>query len=383
MEEEITSLLKKTSNSIARTLRVGLFCIVLAGSLPAQEQDIDLSRLSGREIYVQFCSRCHGEDGKGNIPEEMLQNMEAPPPDLTEPYFNSAEKRLAWFRVIKFGGDIEGLSMSMPSWGESFSDKQIQEMIEYMKSFIPQDDYPQGELNFLRAHSVTKAYVEQEALIIPAYTLKNARQRASETATILYYANRFGNRFQYEVKAPIKSVSSPLRNDWGLGDIELGVKYAFFDDYIKGTIASVGFEVELPTGDEGRGFGKGTVVAVPYFAAGMSANKFLELQGSARIDAPLDPAMANAGLKYGVSAVLILSDSRQGLFPGFELSGQKNLTSEESVFSIIPKVYVGLTRRGHVAISFGIEIPISAQKPFNSRWLAFFLWDYADSGIWW
>ncbi|MBI4428526.1 MAG: c-type cytochrome [Ignavibacteriales bacterium] len=381
-------LLRKTSkikkNDIARPLRFGLLSTLLVSQLLAQDDPPDISILSGKEIYIQFCSRCHGDDGKGNIPKEMLQNMDAPPPDLTEPYFNSGEKRLAWFRVIKFGGDIECLSMSMPSWGESFSDRQIEEMVEHIKTFVPQHEYPQGEVNFLRAHAVTKAFVEQEALLIPTYTSKTVNgENRSETKTTFYYASRFGNRFQYELKAPIQSASSSSGREFGLGNLELGFKYAFFDDHSNGIILSTGIEAEVPTGDESKGFSSGTIIGIPYIAAGIGVGHSVEFQGSAKIDAPFNRSKANPELKYGFSTAFILSDSRMGLFPGIEITGTKDLTNRTHMFSIIPKLYVGLTKRGHVGFSVGSEIPVSSEKAFSSRWLAFLLWDYADGGLWW
>lgn len=355
---------------------------VMTFTLRAQDETPDISKLSGKEIYVQFCSRCHGDDGKGQIPEEMLLNMEAPPPDLTQPYFSSGEKRKSWHRVIKYGGDIEGLSMSMPSWGDSFSDRQIDEMVEHMKTFVPQEEYPQGETNFLRAHSVTKAFVEQEALIIPTYTSRTVNGASfHETSTTFYYANRFGNRFQYEAKIPVRTISSPLQNDAGFGNLELGIKYALADDYAGPSIISVGFETELPTGSESKGFSSGTIIAIPYAAAGFGVG-VAEFQGSIKVEAPFDRSKASPELKYGMSSTFVLSDSRLGFFPGVELSATKNLSTDEHLMSVIPKLYVGLSRRGHIAVSFGREIPISG-KPFDARWLAFFLWDYADGGIWW
>ncbi len=356
---------------------------ILSLTAYAQDEQPDIAKLSGKEIYSQFCSRCHGDDGKGQIPEEMIQNMEAPPPDLTEPYFSSGEKRKSWHRVIKYGGSVEGLSMSMPSWGESFSDKQIGEMIEHMKTFVPQEEYPQGEANFLRAHSVTKAFVEQEALLIPTFTSKTVNGVSfNETSTTFYYANRFDNRFQYEAKLPIRTVSSAARSDAGLGNLELGIKYAFADDYRGPSIIAVGFEVELPTGSESKGFSSGTAVAVPYIAAGIGLGP-AEFQASAKVEAPFDRSKASPEFKYGFSTTFIPSDSRLGFFPGIELSGRKDLSTDEHLMTIIPKLYIGLTRRGHIAISVGREIPVSGEKPFDSRWLAFFLWDYADGGLWW
>jgi mono/diheme cytochrome c family protein len=145
-------------------------CIFFIQGSLSQEEETDetpLEQMSGKQIYATFCSRCHGDDGRGDVPRELIENMEVEPPDLTEPYFSSREKRKDWRAVVAHGGGARGLSMAMPAWGEALSELQIHETIEYIKSFVDQERYPQGELNFVRGHTTTKAFVEQEALLIP------------------------------------------------------------------------------------------------------------------------------------------------------------------------------------------------------------------------
>jgi len=132
------------------------------GQQDTTEQVIDfetIKTMNGKQIYEVFCAKCHGIDGKGNIPEEIKQNWDVPPPDFTDGYFNTREARKDWYAVIKYGGASRGLSRTMPAFGDVFTDQQIYETIEHIKSFVDQKKYPQGELNFIRAHYVTKAYV--------------------------------------------------------------------------------------------------------------------------------------------------------------------------------------------------------------------------------
>jgi mono/diheme cytochrome c family protein len=343
---------------------------------------VDLQMMNGKQIYTEFCSRCHGLDGKGLIPEDMIENMEAPPPDLTEPYFSSREKRADWQAVVRHGGPVRGLSASMPSWEGAISELQIAETVEHMKSFVDQSAYPQGELNFFRAHSVTKAFVEQEALVIPSYTWTMEPVKKYESTTVLYYANRFGNRFQYEIKIPVETSTSAGFTEAGFGDVEVGLKYAFFDQYTSLSIVSGGLEASLPTGDKDKGFGSGAVVLVPYLAAGQGVSDLLQLQASVKFETPLDSGL-DAEMRYGVAAILVTGESKQGIFPGVELTGAKNLTSAEHRESIIPKVYWGITPRGHLALSIGFEIPLNSPEPYDGRIVAFLLWDFVDGGIWW
>lgn len=60
---------------------------------------------------------------------------------------------------------------------------------------------------------------------------------------------------------------------------------------------------------------------------------------------------------------------------------KKEFDGSAQQLSILPKLYIGLTKRGHVAFSFGPEIPIAGEKPFKHNVVAFFLWEYADGGL--
>ncbi len=372
-------------------VKIFISILVLASSLTFAQQDTmqqvidieNIKNMNGKQIYELFCAKCHGIDGKGNIPDEIKQNWDVPPPDFTDGYFNTREARNDWYAVIKYGGPARGLSQVMPAFGDIFTDEQIYDIIEHIKSFVDQKKYPQGEVNFLRAHYVKKAYVEQEFLLIPTYTYKFENgHNVNDTKVVLYYANRFGTRFQYEAKLPIQNFKSCVQNTTGIGDLELGLKYAFYDDYKSLSILTAGFEFSLPTGNEAKGFGKGTVVAVPYFAFGEGIfNGKFELQGSVQIETPLNRSKGNPELIYAFSATLILPEGRRGIFPGVELMGVKTLGANEHTISLVPKLYIALTRRGHLAISIGREIPIYGGSPFKYRYVSFVLWDYVDGGI--
>lgn len=340
--------------------------------------------MSGKEVFAEFCSRCHGIDGKGDIPREQIENMDAPPPDFTQPYFNSTEKRLNWKRVIRYGGGVEGLSMSMPAWGDALTDRQIDELVDYLKSFVDQEAYPPGELNFIRTHFVTKSMVEQEALLIPTVTASTVNgQKATNVENILYYANRFGSRYQYEVKVPLETSISPVGNGVGVGDVEMELKYAFLADGRRLAIASTGLEVALPSGSEARGFGTGTLFANPFVAAGAQLGDAVQIQSTVRLENPFDRSKANQELFYALSITMITTDLRQGFFPGVELVGRRDLDAGESALSVVPTLFWSITKRGHIALSVGTEIAVSGPRHFDSRWVAFLLWDYADGGLWW
>ena len=82
--------------------------------------------LSGRQLFVRHCARCHTTAGIG-LPEShpLLESFEAPPADFSDPLFNSMEPAADWALVVKHGGGAMGLSDQMPAHGERLTDQQI------------------------------------------------------------------------------------------------------------------------------------------------------------------------------------------------------------------------------------------------------------------
>jgi mono/diheme cytochrome c family protein len=85
-----------------------------------------------KQLYEQTCATCHGADGKGDGPTgQMLQPK---PADFT---IVLKDKDAAYLsKVIREGGPSVGKSPLMPSFQEILSDKQIQDLIQYVKAFV-------------------------------------------------------------------------------------------------------------------------------------------------------------------------------------------------------------------------------------------------------
>jgi len=77
----------------------------------------------GRRLFMQYCSACHGTDGRGNGPVASV--LSPPPADLTR----IAQRRGGHFPAAEIAATIDGRaevrahgSRSMPVWGERFSE---------------------------------------------------------------------------------------------------------------------------------------------------------------------------------------------------------------------------------------------------------------------
>lgn len=82
--------------------------------------------VSGREIYVNTCIRCHGIDGKGVLEVKLVP----PPADLTSP---AVQSRLdgTLFRRIHEGKP----NTAMGAWKHSLSDEEIWDVLAYVRTF--------------------------------------------------------------------------------------------------------------------------------------------------------------------------------------------------------------------------------------------------------
>lgn len=81
--------------------------------------------VSGREIYVNTCIRCHGIDGKGALGIKLIP----PPADLTSP---TVQSRLdgTLFRRIHEGKP----NTAMGAWKHSLSDEEIWDVLAYVRT---------------------------------------------------------------------------------------------------------------------------------------------------------------------------------------------------------------------------------------------------------
>ena len=82
-----------------------------------------------KQLYEQTCATCHGASGKGDGPTgQMLQPK---PADFTTVLKGKDAAYLT--KVIREGGPGVGKSPLMPPFQEILSDKQIQDLIQYVK----------------------------------------------------------------------------------------------------------------------------------------------------------------------------------------------------------------------------------------------------------
>lgn len=71
-------------------------------------------------LFVQYCAKCHGEDGTGNTPKGK-QLMAR---DFTDAEWQSAKSDAELIKTVTKGGD------EMPTFGKKLSKEQIEALVK-------------------------------------------------------------------------------------------------------------------------------------------------------------------------------------------------------------------------------------------------------------
>ena len=112
-----------------RRLGLALAGVLVAAGLARAEGDA----ASGRELYVNRCDLCHGSRGQG---WDWSAKMAAPPvpvPDLAVSVRERSAQYL--FEIIRDGGEGVGRSRFMPAFGFQLSDREVWDLVAYVRSF--------------------------------------------------------------------------------------------------------------------------------------------------------------------------------------------------------------------------------------------------------
>jgi mono/diheme cytochrome c family protein len=97
-----------------------------SGSIWAQDQ------AEGKKLYGSYCSTCHGDNGKGD--GLASKSLPAKPVDHTNGTVMNQLSDKFLFDIISKGGSAVGKSAFMPGWGSQLNEKQIRDVIAYVRS---------------------------------------------------------------------------------------------------------------------------------------------------------------------------------------------------------------------------------------------------------
>jgi mono/diheme cytochrome c family protein len=87
---------------------------------------------AGRALYRQYCSTCHGPQGKGDGPAATAMNPR--PRDHTDGRYMHALSDAHLTRVIAEGGAAVQRSPLMPSWQGTLMPQQSRDVMAYLRT---------------------------------------------------------------------------------------------------------------------------------------------------------------------------------------------------------------------------------------------------------
>jgi len=105
---------------------VAVAILIGAGSSWAQ------NAAEGKKLYASYCSTCHGETGKGD--GTAAASLPAKPADHTNGAVMNQLSDKFLLEIISKGGGAAGKSTFMPSWGGSLNEKQIRDIVAYIRT---------------------------------------------------------------------------------------------------------------------------------------------------------------------------------------------------------------------------------------------------------
>lgn len=357
-----------------------LILLVCAAAVTAKEQT---APRTGQEIYLSSCVVCHGVDGRGST--QSMVGFDNPLPDFTDSSFISREPRQDWVTIARMGGPVRAFSTIMPSFKGLLTIEETHRVVDYLHTFNRDDRWPAGELNLPRPLVTGKAYPEDEAVFEAAGDLEGPGAVSSKFT----YEKRVGPRSQVELVVPYgwnNGGSQDLQQGWysGLGDIVLAAKRAMYHSGKRGTIFSAAAEFILPTGDERRGFGKGTVVFEPNLTFGQifAADFFLQSQAGMEIPFDSEKGAVEAFFRVALGRSFNFSEGGRTFSPMVEILAGKELEEGAAVsWDILPQMQVTLSKRQHIRLNFGVLFPLTEASTRSTQFLVYLLWDWFDGGF--
>jgi mono/diheme cytochrome c family protein len=336
---------------------------------------------SGEAIYKSACIACHGPDGTGT--PKSIAGFERPRtfPDFTRCDQTTPEENSAWKAVIANGGTYRGFSPIMPSFKEALSDRQIDQVVKFLRGFCRQKRWPRGELNLPRAIITEKAYPEDEAVISSSINAEGAPGLVSH----IIHEQRFGKKNQLEIDVPLNFQDENHTWYGGVGDVTFGLKRVMFSNLHAGSILSLQGSVIVPTGNRQRGFGSGTTTFETFAAFDQlfPTNTFIQTQLGA--DLPRHTDIASQAIFFN-TAVGQSFASQHGLgrlfTPMMEFVANRDLVDgAKTDWDILPEMQVTISKRQHIRADLGVRVPVNNASGRSRQIVFYLLWDWQDGRL--
>jgi mono/diheme cytochrome c family protein len=329
----------------------------------------------GEVVYQTHCASCHGSDGRPDPDSVLVDALGVIPANFSDALFNSREPVSDWKIVVTHGGGALGFSSQMPAFGEALSEAEIDAVLDYIKRNLGgKHGYPDGELNLFLPIRTKKAFPEDEWV----WKQRFSNQDGDDSwKNVLEYEFRIGELSQgiIEITHEMKGGQS------NFGHFEPGFKRVLHHDMQSGSILTGAVQLGVPLS------GRANWELLPYLAFGKIFSDQMTIQGSARLKLDLDDADKNSA---ELAAIIHWTHTPwpRKVFPAIEVvaevpfeRGASSNRQDAVQWSLMPQARIGLNKRGNIALNAGIEWPLNSTERFDRRVYLYFIWDFADGGL--
>jgi mono/diheme cytochrome c family protein len=332
---------------------------------------------TGAELYDAACAACHGSDGRG-APQSVV-GFDTPLPDFTDCSFSTVEPDPDWQAIVHQGGPVRGFDRRMPAYGEALTADEIARVVDRVREFCLEPNWPRGDLNLPRPFFTEKAFPENEAVLTTGVS-------DGAVTNDFVYEHRVGRRGQYELVVPLDFVEGEA-GGWsrGLGDLAVAYKHAVYDNFRRGSILSVGAEVIFPTGKEAVGLGHGFNIFEMFgtLSQVLPGDGFMHLHGG--FELPIRATQASNEVFWRLAAGKTFAEDEgrgRAWSPMVELLAAREVLEGETVhWDVLPEVQVSLNTRQHILFNVGVRVPLNEREGRSSAFLMYLLWDWFDGGL--
>ena len=125
-----------------RSASCGMRVLVLVLGMMA-EGALAQDKAEGKKYYVTYCSGCHGESGRGDGPASV--SLPVKPANHTDGTVMNQIPDKVLLEIISKGGQAVDKSPFMPGWGSQLREKQIRDIIAYLRSIASPPYNPSGK----------------------------------------------------------------------------------------------------------------------------------------------------------------------------------------------------------------------------------------------
>ncbi len=113
----------------------------LRGRLPVPV--LTYNAREGKAVFLHYCAPCHGETARGD--GFNAYNLDPRPRDLADSDFQKTRTDEDLVAIVRTGGGVAGLSNSMPPWGRTLNERQIQNLVLFIRNLPGQIDQGSAE----------------------------------------------------------------------------------------------------------------------------------------------------------------------------------------------------------------------------------------------